>query len=254
MQYDGITPEEEKNIISQLKASPDIVALYCDQLKFAAAASQAYREPYRNVKVYLQLLSRNAVLDPKSREYLGLVEGALERLNLCISDMFNYMQLDLKPVRIETVDCNALLEEVLNSLSEALKHHKIEIVRSPLPTIPANREDLFTIFRNLVHNAIKFHGNEYPSIKISVSKKEEAWTFSVSDNGIGVAKVFHDYIFKPFGRLHPTQDYPGSGLGLATCKKLAQRQNGEIWVESAVGSGSCFHFTIGEFKDSPEHD
>ncbi|RJQ23065.1 MAG: GHKL domain-containing protein, partial [Nitrospiraceae bacterium] len=147
-------------------------------------------------------------------------------------------------------DCSEALDIALANLKEAVESGKAEIIRGPLPKVMADPIQMVQLFQNLIGNAIKSHGEERPRIHISSKQMDKEWVFSVRDNGIGIPLEHQKKIFEIFQRLHGDQ-YPGSGIGLAICKKIVERHGGRIWVESELGKGSTFYFTIpvGEGKD-----
>ena len=140
--------------------------------------------------------------------------------------------------------CLSVLDKAVFNLQIAIKESGAIITHDDLPTVMADSPQLIRLFQNLISNAIKFRGKEAPKIHISAKQKEDEWIFSVKDNGIGVDPRFSDQIFVMFQRLHAKKEYPGTGIGLATCKKIIERHGGRIWVESEAGKGSTFKFTL----------
>ena len=140
------------------------------------------------------------------------------------------------------------LEKAIYNLGSAIEKSGTRITYDQLPTIPANESQITRLFQNLVSNAIKFRGEKKPVIHISAEQKNHEWIFSVRDNGIGIEPEFNDRIFIVFQRLHTRQEYEGTGMGLAICKKIVELHGGRIWVDSEHGKGSTFYFTIPDRK------
>jgi light-regulated signal transduction histidine kinase (bacteriophytochrome) len=141
-------------------------------------------------------------------------------------------------------DCNTVVELALLNLEAAVRETGAQIDSGQLPTVPGNSAQLGQVFQNIVGNAIKFHGTEVPRIRILAKRKGDEWEFSVADDGIGIAPDRNDDVFVAFTRLHTRDEYPGNGIGLAICKKIIERHNGRIWVESEPGEGTTFKFTL----------
>jgi chemotaxis family two-component system sensor kinase Cph1 len=137
-----------------------------------------------------------------------------------------------------------VLEQTLVNLKEQIRENSVVVTHDPLPTVMANGSQLAHLFSNLIENAIKFHGDEPPRVHISAKRKGDAWEVLVADNGIGIEPQYFDRIFKVFQRLHRKNEYPGTGIGLALCKKIVERHGGRIWIESKPGEGTTFFFTI----------
>ena len=142
------------------------------------------------------------------------------------------------------IDCEEVLEQVILNLTTSIEKRGAKISYKNLPTVNVDHTQLIHLFQNLIGNAIKFHGEKSPLIHISAKNKENKWIFSVKDNGIGIDPKYFDRIFQIFQRLHTREEYSGSGIGLAICKKIVERHGGQIWVESEVGKGSTFYFTL----------
>jgi light-regulated signal transduction histidine kinase (bacteriophytochrome) len=144
----------------------------------------------------------------------------------------------------ESADCTAILKTVLGNLEVAIRENRAVVTSATLPTVRADPLLLGQVFQNLISNAIKFRGELPPAIHIDVEQQAAAWMFSVRDHGIGIEPPYYDRIFEVFQRLHTRREYPGTGIGLAICKKIVEHHGGRIWVESAPGKGATFFFTI----------
>jgi light-regulated signal transduction histidine kinase (bacteriophytochrome) len=150
----------------------------------------------------------------------------------------------------EPTGCSSVLEEALDNLGIALRESGAEIRRDPLPTLTVDRSQMVQLFQNLVGNALKFRGGERTRIRVSARQNGEEWIFSVADNGIGIDPKYFDRIFTIFQRLHGKIEYPGTGIGLAICKKIVERHGGRIWLESELGKGCTFFFTLPAIRRS----
>ena len=216
-----------------------------DLEQFASVASHDLQEPLRMVAAYTQLLSERyrGKMDANADKYMGyVVEGAL-RMQAMIRDLLAFSRVgrDAKP---GNADSNIALASALLNLQAVTEESGARITHDLLPTIAADPTQLIQLFQNLIGNAIKFRGKEKPAINISVEKQGEAWTFSVADNGIGIAPEHRDVIFVIFQRLNSREEYAGNGLGLAICQKIVEQNGGKLWVESEPGIGSTFRFTL----------
>jgi light-regulated signal transduction histidine kinase (bacteriophytochrome) len=159
-----------------------------------------------------------------------------------------------KAEKPEPTDSELVLDQVLSNLDLYIKQNKATISNNPLPEVMADNTQLGQVFQNLIINGIKFHTEKSPKIHISAEKKASEWLFSVQDNGIGIDPQYSEKIFEVFKRLHKKEEYPGTGIGLAICKKIVERHGGHIWVESVLGNGSSFYFSLpinpGDFQKS----
>jgi light-regulated signal transduction histidine kinase (bacteriophytochrome) len=213
---------------------------------FAYVASHDLQEPLRAVNSYTQLLARKYQdrLDAKADKYIGyIVEGAT-RMQQLINDLLEFSRVGTRGKELVPTDCEVVLNRVLANLSVAIAESHATITRDPLPTVLGDEIQLIQLLQNLIGNAIKFRGEEPPKVHISVKRQEKEWLFSVRDNGIGMEPEYFDRIFTIFQRLHSRSEYPGTGIGLAVCKKIVERHGGRIWVESEPGVGTAFYFTL----------
>jgi chemotaxis family two-component system sensor kinase Cph1 len=161
-----------------------------------------------------------------------------------IDDVLAYSKVDMQGIEFAPTSAEAALEKALNNLRRRIEQTGATITHDELPTVMADSTQLMQLFQNLIANAIKFRSEKPPEIHIGVSRLEDEWLFSVKDNGIGIEPRFSDRIFVIFQRLHTRDEYPGTGMGLAICKKIALGHRGNIWVESQLGEGATFNFTI----------
>jgi PAS domain S-box-containing protein len=214
--------------------------------QFAYVASHDMQEPLRMVANYAQLLAKRyrGRLDADADEFIGYVVGGAARMHQLITDLLTYSRVGTQGKPFGPVDCEALLARVLADLRLAVEQSGAVITHDPLPTVPGDASQLGQLLQNLLANAIKFCGSGPPRVHIHAEPEPSGWTFSVSDNGIGIAPEYGDRIFLIFQRLHTTAEYPGTGIGLAIAKKIVERHGGRIWIESGREAGATFCFTL----------
>jgi signal transduction histidine kinase len=217
-----------------------------DLEQFAYVASHDLQEPLRMVATYTQLLAERCKgkLDDQGEKYIHYaVDGAM-RMQTLIRDLLAFSRVGREGTEASPTDLNAVVEEALRNLEAARQESGAQVLFEGLPEIPADRLQLVQLFQNLIGNAIKFRGPEAPVIRVTAEKKAAEWSFTVADNGIGIAPEHAEIVFVIFKRLHTRTEYPGSGIGLSICKKIVENHGGRIWVESQPGKGSAFHFTL----------
>ena len=216
--------------------------------QFAYVASHDLQEPLRIVISYVQLLARQyeGQLDDDADIFMKYAIDAAMRMRNLIQDLLSYSRLGSRGKIFVETDMNQVLAHVLIDLSLTIEENTASITHDPLPTILADSTQMGQILLNLISNAIKFRGEEDPHIHISALRQDDHWQFSVQDNGIGIEPQYTERIFAIFQRLHTVEEYPGTGIGLAICKKIIERHDGQIWVESdlAYKQGTTFYFTL----------
>jgi PAS domain S-box-containing protein len=224
-----------------------------DLEQFAYVASHDLQEPLRMVTSYVQLLAKRykGKLDSDADEFIGFAVGGATRMGKLINDLLTYSRVGMQGKELEPTDCETVLNQCLKNLKMAIEEKGAVVTHDPLPMVMADRSKLEQLFQNLIENAIKFRGNEPPHVHVSASRDGNVWTFSVRDNGMGIAPEYAERIFIIFQRLHSREEYPGTGIGLAICKKIVERHGGRIWVESEVGKGATFYFTLPVSKAEP---
>jgi light-regulated signal transduction histidine kinase (bacteriophytochrome) len=242
---------ERKKIDEALQVKSQELARSNRELEqFAYVASHDLQEPLRMVSSFLQLLEKKlgGALDKDSKEYLDFaVDGSMRMRNM-INDLLSYSRILSGKVKFEKADINLILEDVKSNLKESIAEAKANIVWGKMPVLAVDKIKLARLFQNLVANAIKFHEKDVaPVLEINCKEQSADYLFSVKDNGIGIKKEYLEKIFIIFQRLHSKQEYPGTGIGLAECKKIVELHGGKIWVESELGKGSTFYFTIKKY-------
>jgi signal transduction histidine kinase len=214
--------------------------------QFAYVASHDLQEPLRAVNSYAQLLGRKyqGNLDAKADKYLGYIMEGATRMQQLINDLLDFSRVGTRGKELKPTACEAILSRVLENLQVAIAESQVLVTHDPLPTVMGDETQLNQLFQNLIANAIKFRREEPPRVHVSTEQRENEWVFGVRDNGIGMEPEYFDRIFTIFQRLHSRAEYPGTGIGLAVCKKIVERHGGRIWVESELGVGTTFYFTI----------
>ncbi len=254
-----------KAIINIVLKQADELALLAQDLersnaelkKFAYVASHDLQEPLNQVANYVQLLEMRyrEALDEDASEFIGFAVEGVSLMQTLIDDVLAYSRVDQQDAKLELTNVQMSLDRSLAALRGRITDSGAEITQDPLPTVMADRTQLMQLFQNLVGNAVKFRSARPLAIHIGARRLEEAWLFSVQDNGIGIDPRFSERIFVIFQRLHTRDDYAGTGMGLAICKKIVDCHRGRIWVESELGQGSTFYFTIpvGGRERDPKH-
>ena len=214
--------------------------------QFAYVASHDLQEPLRMISNYVQLLARRykGQLDADADDFIHFAVDGAERMKALIIDLLTFSRVSTRGKVPEPVDMGEALKTVRNNLEVSIQETGANLITGEMPTVEADSSQMVQLLQNLIANAIKFHGTLPPEIHISAQENDGVWAFAVSDNGIGIEPQYFDRLFKIFQRLHDKEDYPGTGIGLAVCKRIVERHGGQIWVESEFGKGSTFYFTL----------
>jgi light-regulated signal transduction histidine kinase (bacteriophytochrome) len=236
------------DITERQRIQEELRSLNDDLRHFAYAASHDLQEPLRMVTSYTQLLARQhkGDLDPLVGQSIAYaVEGA-RQMEMLLKGLRDYWAVNEEKIdKTVLADGNRVLEQAVMHLSVRIQESGAILTHDLLPTVLAEEIPLLLLLKNLIGNALKYvRPNERPRIHISAQRSVKFWTFSVRDSGIGIEAEHLGNIFNPFKRLHSSEEYPGSGLGLAICQRIVERYGGKIWVESTLGQGSIFYFTI----------
>jgi light-regulated signal transduction histidine kinase (bacteriophytochrome) len=214
--------------------------------QFAYATSHDFRESLRMVGSYTQLLSRrySSKFDDDGREFLRYILAGVQNMERLLEDLLTY-SLQLRPLDKppSTVDSDSVARGVLLNLEKQIRGSGAEITHTGLPAVQSDFTHLSQVFHQLISNSIKFRGADPPRIHISAAQTDDQATFSFIDNGLGIDPRYHEEIFQAFKRLHG-REYPGTGVGLAICKRIIEQYGGRIWVESEAGHGAVFRFTL----------
>lgn len=217
-----------------------------DLENFAYIASHDLQEPLRMVTSYTQILAKRykGKLDEDADEFINFAIDGAVRMKALINDLLNYSRVARIELKFKPVNLNSIIDEVMKNLHLAVEENHTKVLYGDFPTVNADPTQMKQLFQNLISNAIKFSNNENPVVEISFERKDDNWLFRISDNGIGIEDNNLERIFLIFKRLHTKEEYPGTGIGLALCKKIISRHRGDLWVESELGTGSTFYFTL----------
>ncbi|TMH04877.1 MAG: hybrid sensor histidine kinase/response regulator [Betaproteobacteria bacterium] len=237
--------QRELTVHAQLQAALERSNHELEQLAYVA--SHDMQEPLRMVASYLQLVADRyqGRLDADADEFIGYAVDGAKRMQALINDLLAYSRVGTQARPFEPTDCNAVVRTALHHLQVAIEESGAIIECAELPAVRGDATQLLQLFQNLLANAIKFHRpGVAPRVSLSAQAGAEGWRFAVTDNGIGIAPEYFERIFALFQRLHGRTEYPGTGIGLALCKKIVERHGGHIGVESEPGRGSTFWFTL----------
>lgn len=246
---------------TELRQTEELLTRYSAELErsnsdlevFAHAASHVLQEPLRTVASDLKLLDQRykGRLGTDADEFISHAVDGAKRMQALTNDLLIYSRVRSKGKEFEPTDCRSVFYRAVSNLQLAIRESGAKVTQDSLPTVVGDTVQLTQLLQNLIGNAIKFRGDPQPSIHVSAKLRVAEWVFSVQDNGIGIDPQHFDRIFLIFNRLHTYKQHPGTGVGLAVCKRIVERHNGTIWVESEPGKGSNFYFTISQ-KDGDQ--
>jgi light-regulated signal transduction histidine kinase (bacteriophytochrome) len=242
----AVAMERERAQVALHQATEDLKRSNRDLEQFAYVASHDLQEPLRAVGGYVKLLERrlSGSLDDRAREFMaGAFDGAL-RMERLIHDLLAFSRVGTRGGEFVPTGLTGVLQQALANLRASIESDGATITHDPLPTLTVDATQLMQVFQNLIGNAIKFRGEQPPRIHVGAHQQDGRWIFSVRDNGIGIDPQYLERIFQVFQRLHTRRKYPGTGIGLAICRKIVERHGGQIWVESQPGQGSTFYFSL----------
>jgi light-regulated signal transduction histidine kinase (bacteriophytochrome) len=231
---------ELERLTAELKRSNE------DLQRFAYAASHDLQAPVRTITTYIQLLQRRMRerINDDELEMFQFAEGAAKRMHTLIRDLLQYSQASTHQNRYEPISVNELLDDLVSDMRSVVREAGAQVTRDELPEVVYDSTRLRQLFQNLIGNAIKYRrAGDVPRVHVSGAREDGHWRFSVQDNGQGIPAEHYLQIFEMFQRLHG-DEIPGSGIGLAVCKRIVERSGGKIWVSSEIGQGSTFSFTV----------
>jgi len=245
------TKAELEEAVEQLRTSNERLE------EFAYAASHDLQEPMRMVSSYLQLLENRYRddLDEDAEEFIDFAVGGADRMRAMIESLLEYSRVSTGGKPLEPTDAGAVFGTVLDEFEGRIDDADATITVDELPTVSADAEQLETVFRNVLSNALTYSGDEPPRVRVGAEREGDEWTISVADEGIGIDSEYQDRIFNVFERMHADEDGPGrdrGGIGLALCERIVERHGGRIWVESEAGEGAMFHFTLPAADDDSD--
>jgi PAS domain S-box-containing protein len=216
-----------------------------DLEEFSYAVSHDLQEPLRTISGFVGLLEKRyrEGLDPEARDFLDFIADGAQRMHAMVADVLMYARAGRPPPAELPISLDRALDQALKNLAAAMQDAGATVERTPLPRVVGDEGRLVMVFQNLVGNAVKFRGTEAPRVRIGAQDRGEQWQVTVADNGIGIPVEAQDRVFRVFQRLHTREQYPGTGVGLALCKRIVEARGGRIWFESAPGRGTAFHFT-----------
>jgi len=236
-----------KNMEIALRTSNEVLEQSNLNLQqFAYIASHDLQSPLRTIGSFVQLLQTRFedTLDSQAKDWFDRTQSGVQKMRVLITDLLAYTKAESRALPHAPVDFGQVFNDAVEFLDASIHDSGAEVTCSDLPAIPGDRTQLLSLMQNLIGNAIKYSGDRSPRIHVAAVKNGGEWLFSVHDNGIGINSKHTEKIFDIFTRLHTAETYPGTGIGLALCKRIVERHRGKIWVESDPGKGSVFHFNL----------
>jgi signal transduction histidine kinase len=214
--------------------------------RFAYIASHDMKTPIRNIISFLNLTERRAKseLSPELREYIDYASKSAKELNRLIEDILDYSRVTKTETHFKAIDLNQIMNQVSDSLTSQNAYQHVKVEFEQLPVFKAESSQMTQLFQNLIENGLKYNQSEFPKVKVKYQFENQKHFITVEDNGIGIEKDYFNTIFEMFKRLNNRDQYEGTGMGLAICKKIVERYNGNIWIESEPDSGSRFHISF----------
>jgi PAS domain S-box-containing protein len=252
----GFDITDRKRAEEALRDAAERLARSNEELEqFASVASHDLQEPLRVVTGYVQLLERKykSSLDADAELFIDYIVDAVARMQQLINDLLDYSRVGTRDVNLRSLDMRVVVDVALTNLKTVIEETGAAVTCDPLPTIEGDETQLVRLLQNLIGNGIKFRGDRPPQIHVSARRDGDGWQFAVRDNGIGIEKQYFEQIFVIFQRLHTRQEYAGTGIGLAICKRIVERHGGRIWLDSEPGQGTTFFFTLSQPRRKP-HD
>jgi light-regulated signal transduction histidine kinase (bacteriophytochrome) len=247
-----VTEQRERAEAALRQANEALMRSNLELNRFASVASHDLQTPLRNVASFVQLLQSTYQdqLDARANDWIRRIVESVKQLQALIRDLLEYSRIDSQIHPFERVPLDEVFEHVISLLGAPELESGAEITSGKLPTVMGDRSQLVQLLLNLIDNGLKYSGAEATRIHVSCERRsDEEWLFAVHDNGIGIAEGHQEQIFEIFTRLQDQRQYPGSGIGLAICRRVVDRHGGRIWVESDLGQGSVFYFTIPQSRE-----
>ncbi len=248
--------------ITERKQNQEQLRRYAEELRrsnrdleqFAYVASHDLQEPLRMVRSYVELLARRYTgqLDADADDFIGFAIEGTQRMQSLIQGLLSYSRLESMAPSSLVISVPAIIEQVLANLHLVISERRVVVQQGALPQVLGDPSQITQLFQNLIDNAIKFNLSERPTIVITAQPQGDEWRFAIEDNGVGIAPEHYDRVFQIFQRLNARDEYPGTGLGLPLCKKIVERHGGRLWLESRVGAGTTFFFTLPAAPDGSE--
>jgi PAS domain S-box-containing protein len=239
--------ERKRAQLELARAVDELTQSNADLEQFAYSASHDLQEPLRTASIYSQMLRKKCAgqLSPNCNEYIGYILTGVSHMEQLLNDLRAFIQASVsEKSAVENADADEALRRALTTLAAAIETHGASVTHGPLPWVRMHAFQLEQLFQNFIGNAIRYRSENPPRIHVSAEHSGHEWKFSVTDNGIGIEPQYQEQIFGVFKRLHNRTDRPGTGMGLAICKRIVERAGGRIWVESEIGQGSTFSFTV----------
>lgn len=235
-----------KDLVGEARMAEDLRRSNKELEQFAFVASHDLQEPIRKIVSFSQLLERRykGKLDAEADQFIDYIVSGGTRMRALIQDLLSFSRVGTQGRPFEPTDAEAVAREAAELFEEQLAACGGAVSIEPLPSVLADRGQLLQLFQNLIGNALKFRSDEPPRVRVSARRLEGSWRFAIEDNGLGISKEDRDKVFEMFKRLHSREKYPGTGIGLAICKKIVERHGGTIWVEPASGKGAAFSFSL----------
>jgi light-regulated signal transduction histidine kinase (bacteriophytochrome) len=233
------------------RAMADLARSNAELEQFAYIASHDLQEPLRMVASFVQLLGQRykGKLDGDADDFINYAVDGANRMQILINDLLAYSRVGRRGKEFKEVSCEIVLDQAMSNLQNLIEQSGAVVTRNSLPVVKGDDIQLMQLFQNLIGNAIKFSRDRAPHIQVAAERRVDDWCFYVRDNGIGIESEYFERIFSIFQRLHDRRQYPGTGIGLAICKKVVEHHGGRIWVESEPGTGSTFYFTLPAQKE-----
>jgi signal transduction histidine kinase len=245
--------ELERAIVQHQQTAAELTRSNQELEQFACVASHDLKEPLRKVRIYLELLAKRyrGRLDPTADQYIAYAVDGVGRMQALVNDLLAYARVGSGGRPLEPTDAAAAFDQAVADLDEAVRESGAAVTRADLPVVRGDATQLVQLFQNLVGNSLKFRGAAPPVVHTEARRQGGDWLFAVRDNGIGIDPQYAERVFVIFERLHPREQYPGTGIGLAICKKIVEGHGGRIWVESQPGEGATFWFTLPACEGQP---